>query len=392
MLRDFIDYRQQIKPILRARCYACHGTLKQESGLRVDTAALLLQGGDSGIAVMPGDAQASPLMQRLTADDLAERMPPEGEPLSAEQIAVLEAWIEQGADAPTDEVPESPPQDHWAFRLPRQPRDLPRVGLQAVRHPLDVWVAQRHAEFGRKTSPTAPRHRLLRRVYLDLIGLPPTRQQLHDFLSDPAPDAYERVVDRLLASPQYGERWGRHWMDVWRYSDWYGRRMVPDVWNSAPQIWRWRDWIIQSLNDDKGYDQMIVEMLAGDEVDPLNEQAGYATGYLIRNWYALNPNDWMRSNVEHVGKAFLGLTFNCAHCHDHKYDPITQEDYFRLRAFLSRSVFGRIARPTKPTLAPFSNTTTRNSARSFDWERCGFMTRRLTCRLGSTPAETSGIG
>ncbi len=122
-------------------------------------------------------------------------------------------------------------------------------------------------------------------------------------------------------------------MDVWRYSDWYGRRHVPDVWNSAPQLWRWRDWIVSSLNEDHGYDRMIHEMLAGDEIAPWDDEAGYATGYLIRNWYALNPNDWMRSIVEHTGKSFLGLTFNCAHCHDHKYDPIAHEDYFRFRAF-----------------------------------------------------------
>ncbi|MCA9201786.1 MAG: DUF1549 domain-containing protein, partial [Planctomycetales bacterium] len=130
-----------------------------------------------------------------------------------------------------------------------------------------------------------------------------------------------------------GERWGRHWMDVWRYSDWYGRRSVPDVWNSAPQIWRWRDWIVRSLNDDAGYDHMLRMMLAADEIAPDDDQAAVATGFLIRNWYALNPNDWMRNNVEHTAKAMLGLTFNCAHCHDHKYDPITHEDYFRFRAF-----------------------------------------------------------
>ena len=122
-------------------------------------------------------------------------------------------------------------------------------------------------------------------------------------------------------------------MDVWRYSDWYGRRYVPDVWNSAPQVWRWRDWIVRSLNEDHGYDRMLQEMLAADEICPADYQADHATGYLIRNWYALNPNDWMRNIVEHTGKAFLGLTFNCAHCHDHKYDPIAQEDYFRFRAF-----------------------------------------------------------
>jgi hypothetical protein len=170
-------------------------------------------------------------------------------------------------------------------------------------------------------------------VTLDLTGLPPTREEIEAARNDKGDDWYEKAVERLLESPRYGERWARHWMDVWRYSDWYGRRGVPDVWNSAPQIHRWRDWIVRSLNADRGYDRMLMEMLAGDEIAPEDEGARDATGYLVRNWYALNPNQWMRDIVEHTGKAFLGLTFNCAHCHDHKYDPILQEDYFRLRAF-----------------------------------------------------------
>jgi hypothetical protein len=225
------------------------------------------------------------------------------------------------------------PQKHWAFQPPVRPA-VPQVGSPAwISNPIDSFIAQEHMRHGLIPQREASKPALLRRVYLDLIGLPPTREQLLAFLADDSPDAYEREVHRLLESPQYGERWARHWMDVWRYSDWYGRRMVPDVWNSAPQIWRWRDWIVRSLNSDKGYDRMIAEMLAGDEIDPTSDEAGYATAFLIRNWYALNPNDWMRSNVEHTTKAFLGLTVNCAHCHDHKYDPITQDDYFRFRAF-----------------------------------------------------------
>jgi hypothetical protein len=223
--------------------------------------------------------------------------------------------------------------EHWAFRAPVRPPTPKVPNADWGGNPIDAFIAAEHTKHGLAASPPVAKNLLLRRVYLDLVGLPPTGDELRAFLADTAPDAYEKAVDRLLASPRYGERWARHWMDVWRYSDWYGRRAVPDVWNSAPQIWRWRDWIVRSLNADKGYDQMIMEMLAADEIAPGDDDAAVATGYLVRNWYALNPNQWMRDNVEHTGKAFLGLTLNCAHCHDHKYDPISQEEYFRFRAF-----------------------------------------------------------
>jgi hypothetical protein len=201
-----------------------------------------------------------------------------------------------------------------------------------VREPIDAFLAAGHERRGLVPLPPAEPHVLLRRLYLDLTGLPPTREQLREFLADPSEAAYVRVVDRLLASPQYGERWARHWMDVWRYSDWYGRRAVPDVLNSYAMIWRWRDWIVRSLNEDRGYDRMVREMLAADELAPADDANLAATGFLVRNFYRWNYNSWMKDNVEHTGKAFLGLTFNCAHCHDHKYDPIRHEDYFALRA------------------------------------------------------------
>jgi hypothetical protein len=330
---DPLDYVRQVKPILKARCYGCHGALRHESGLRMDTGRLIRQGGEGGAAVIPAQPDESLLLKRVSAEDASERMPRDAEPLTAVQIELVRTWISQGAKSPEDEQPEPDPREHWAFEPPRRPALPARDAANRTSNPIDAFVASAHARDGLAPQPAASKHVLLRRIYLDLIGLPPTRDELYAFLADDSPDAYERVVDRLLDAPQYAERWGRHWMDIWRYSDWYGRRNVPDVWNSAPQIWRWRDWIVRSLNEDKGYDQMIREMLAADEICPEDAEAAVATGYLIRNWYALNPNDWMRNIVEHAGKAFLGLTFNCAHCHDHKYDPITQEDYFRLRAF-----------------------------------------------------------
>ena len=328
---EVVDYAKQIKPLLKEHCSSCHGALRQKGKLRLDTVQLMRESG----VIVPGKDVESSLMGRITSKDEKQRMPPpsESDALTAKQIELLRQWIRQGAKGIADEKPEADPRNHWAFRKPVRPQ-VPVVKNQAwVRNPIDAFIAAEHQKQGLTPMPEAPKGLLLRRVYLDLIGLPPTREELHAFLADKSPDAYEKVVDRLLASPHYGERWGRHWMDVWRYSDWYGRRHVPDVWNSAPQIWRWRDWIIQSLNNDKGYDRMIQEMLAADEIAPADDGAVVATGYIVRNWYALNPHQWKRDMVEHVGKAFLGLTMNCAHCHDHKYDPISQEEYFRFRAF-----------------------------------------------------------
>lgn len=328
-----VDYTAQIKPILTERCLACHGALKQESGLRLDTGAFARAGGDSGPALVPGDPDGSLLIERVSATDLSERMPPEGQPLTPEEIALLTDWVRQNAESPADEQPEPDPREHWAFRPIERPT-VPSVdGAHSVLNPIDAFIAARHEQRGLTALPAAKPEQLLRRVYLDLIGLPPKRHELHAWLSDPSPAAYSRIVDELLNRPQHGERWARHWMDVWRYSDWHGRRHVPDVWNSAPQVWRWRDWIVDSLNSDLGYDDMVQAMLAADEIVPEDYEAAVATDYLVRNWYALNPNQWMRDNVEHTGKAFLGLMLNCAHCHDHKYDPILQDEYFGFRAF-----------------------------------------------------------
>ncbi|HKB39268.1 MAG TPA: PSD1 and planctomycete cytochrome C domain-containing protein, partial [Gemmataceae bacterium] len=328
-----VDYRRDVKPIFSSRCYSCHGALRQKAELRLDTGALIRKGSRSGPVVVPGKSDDSALIDAVMGKDRT-RMPPEkeGAALTEKQIAVLRAWIDQGAKAPDEPVPEDP-RKHWAFQKPVRP-PLPKVADPAwSRNPVDAFIAASHEKAKLRPRPLASKETLLRRVYLDLIGLPPTREELRAFLKDESPEAYEKVIDRLLADPRHGERWARHWMDVWRYSDWYGRRAVPDVWNSAPQVFRWRDWIARSLNADRGYDRMVMEMLAGDEIAPDNAEAGYATGYLVRNWYALNPNQWMRDIVEHTGKALLGLTLNCAHCHDHKYDPISQEEYFRFRAF-----------------------------------------------------------
>ena len=326
-------YATRIRPLLQERCYACHGALKQEAGLRLDTGALLRKGSENGSVIDIAAVEGALLLNRLSSGDDDYRMPPDGEPLTDEEVQHFQEWLVAGAVSPVDETPEPALSEHWAFRRPVRP-SLPVIAdSDWAQNAIDQLVQQRHDSVGLQRAADASAEHLLRRVTLDLIGIPPTPEQVREFVGDPSVKNYERVVDDLFASPHYGERWGRHWMDVWRYSDWYGRRQQNDVRNSAPQIWRWRDWIVNSLNQDKSYARMIQEMLAADEIAADDDATWAATGYLIRSYYSLNPNEWMRHNVEYTGKAFLGLTFNCAHCHDHKYDPITHDDYFRMRAF-----------------------------------------------------------
>lgn len=330
---EAVDYLRDVKPIFKERCFACHAALKQESNLRLDTAAAMVRGGDSGPALVAGKAGESLLLARVRAADESDRMPPEGKPLSAEQIATLSKWIAAGAPAPPNDLPEVDPQQHWAFVPPRRlPLPTAESG-QAVDqslNPIDALLAAEHDRLGLRPVAAVEKPLLLRRVYLDLIGLPPSRGQIRAFLADRRPDAYERVVDELLASPQYGERWGRHWMDVWRYTDWFG--LGDQLRYSQKHIWHWRDWIVESLNNDKGYDRMVVEMLAADELAPTDRDALRASGYLARDYFLFNRTTWLDETIEHTSKAFLGLTVNCAKCHDHKYDPISQVDYYKMRA------------------------------------------------------------
>jgi Protein of unknown function (DUF1553)/Protein of unknown function (DUF1549)/Planctomycete cytochrome C len=327
---DSVDYQKQIKPVLQARCYACHGVLKQKGGLRLDTAALAIRGG-SEPAIAPGDVDASPLLDRVSAEvGDPDRMPPEGEPLKPNEVEAIRMWIAQGAKAPADETPERDPRDHWAFRTPRRP-SVPSVEHpEWVKNPIDAFIAARHGERGLTPQPPADRRVWLRRVSLDLIGLPPTRDEQDAFVADDSALAVDHVVNRLLDSPQYGERWGRHWMDIWRYSDWWG--LGAEVRNSQKHIWHWRDWIIESINLDKGYDQMLREMLAADELYPDDLDKLRASGFLARQYFKFNRTTWLDETIEHTSKAMLGLTTNCAKCHDHKYDPFSQVEYYRMRA------------------------------------------------------------
>ena len=311
-------YLEKIKPLLRARCYACHGALKQESDLRLDTAKQMQAA---------GVLKSGKLLERVSSDDLDHRMPPEGEPLEPEQIASIRQWVKAGAHVPAEEVAEIAPADHWSF----QRVERPAVPAGGPGNPIDAFLAAKYRQHQLVPQGEAPRVILLRRLYIDLVGVPPTVAEIAAFEKDKSPQWYEKVVTHLLDDPRYGERWGRHWMDVWRYSDWWG--LGAQLRNSQKHIWHWRDWIVESLNDDMPYDEMVRLMLAGDELHPGDIDKLRGTGYLARNWFLFNRHQWMEETVEHVGKGFLGLTFNCAKCHDHKFDPIAQQDFYRMRAF-----------------------------------------------------------
>ncbi|MFO0903867.1 MAG: PSD1 and planctomycete cytochrome C domain-containing protein [Pirellulales bacterium] len=326
---DSIDYEKQIKPIFAARCVACHGALKQAAGLRLDTAAAAMAGGDGGPALRAKEADASLLVQRLNSSDPEQRMPQEGEPLKPEQIELVRRWINEGATAPVDERPEADPREHWSFQSVRRPA-VPAVHDATTQNPVDAFVLAQLAQHGLRPQVQATRSELIRRVYLDLLGLPPSPAEWAQLDADQKEGWYERLVNRLLDDPRHGQRWGRHWMDVWRYSDWWG--LGDQLRNSQLHLWHYRDWIVESLNADLPYDEMIRLMLAADELHPTDLSKLRATGYLARNYFLFNRNQWMDETVEHVSKAFLGLTTNCAKCHDHKYDPLDQTDYYRFRA------------------------------------------------------------
>ncbi len=328
-----------VRPLFERQCVSCHHAAPgRASGLDLTSRAKLLEGGDHGPGVDPAQAESSLLIKRLRHEK-KPGMPLNGEKLPEETIAKIVAWIKAGApyDAPlaqpTNLTRSQPDRSHWAFQKPVRPAPPKVRQARWGRNPVDAFLMAEWEKRGLTPAPDADPRLLVRRLYLDLTGLPPTLDETREFLADRAPDAYEKLVDRLLASPRYGERWGRHWMDIWRYSDWFGRREIGDHRFSFPHIWRWRDWIIESLNQDKGYDRMLVEMLAADEIAPNDDNMQRATGYLARNFHRFNRHVWLQDTVEHLAVGVLGVTMKCARCHDHKYDPIAQEEYYQLRAF-----------------------------------------------------------
>jgi hypothetical protein len=322
-------YTSKVAPVLKEKCVACHGPVRQEAGLRLDGGKLVIKGSDEGSVIDSKDPENSRLMVRVRSTKASERMPPEGEgvPLNQEQLGWLRDWISNGTPVPDQEETLAGPDEHWAFQpIPKE------VILEKPSSGNVIDAILNSLQHRRGIAPLSPTDAmtLLRRVTFDLSGLPPTREEIVNFLQDTSPEAYEKKIDQLLSRPSYGERWGRHWMDVWRYSDWDGYK--EELRGSQRNIWHWREWIVQSLNSNKPYDQMVMEMLAADELMPLDPSALRATGFLARNYHRSNRHIWLDATVEHTAKAFLGLTVNCSKCHDHKYDPISQMDYYRFRA------------------------------------------------------------
>ncbi|HWE40209.1 MAG TPA: PSD1 and planctomycete cytochrome C domain-containing protein [Isosphaeraceae bacterium] len=340
-------FREKVEPVLAAECYRCHSekATKLRAGLRLDSRAGMLKGGDTGPAIVPGKAEDSLIIQAIRHEDGLE-MPPKKPRLDDSTVAAFERWVALGAPGPAADTstPSSPyPDDarrHWAFQ-PVKKAAPPRVeGSAWVDNPIDGFVLAKLEERRWTPAPDAEKREWLRRVTFDLTGLPPSPEEIDAFLDDRSALAYENVVDRLLASPRYGERWAQHWLDVVRFAESEGYEYDRHI----PDAWRYRDYVIGSINQDKPFDRFLTEQVAGDEVAPDDPEARVATmfhrlGPVRRNAgnpdIALSRNEVLTERTDVLGAAFLGLTVGCARCHNHKLEPIAQKDYYRLQAFLA---------------------------------------------------------
>jgi mono/diheme cytochrome c family protein len=335
-----VDFVRDIQPLFAQHCVSCHGEKKQEADLRLDAKSRAFQGSVNGPVLAPSDSAKSRLIHLVAEVEPGEFMPRKGPRLTAAQIGLLRAWIDQGANWPdgVDAVRLSDPRAHWAFRPP-QPIAPPPVRNQAwPKNAIDQFVLARLEREGLSPSPEASRTTLTRRLSLDLTGLPPTPEQIDGFLADDSAEAYDRLVERLLSSKHYGEKWGRHWLDAARYADTNGYEK--DV---ARTIWPYRDWVIQALNADLPFDQFALEQLAGDLLPDATPDQIIATGFLRNSMFneegGVDPEqfrvDSIVDRVDTIGKTFLGLSIACGQCHNHKYDPLSQREYYRFYAFLN---------------------------------------------------------
>ncbi len=367
-----VDFAQEIRPLLEKHCLKCHGPEKQKSGWRVDVKETVLRGGDNYAPnVHPGKSAESPLIHFVAGLDEDMVMPQKGDRLTAEQIGLLRAWIDQGAKWPEEGEVTDPKKTHWAFQPVHRPEAPP--GSKAIDALIDAKLKER----GLARSPEADRRTLIRRLSFDLTGLPPTPEEIEAFVADHAPDAYEKWVDRLLASPRYGERWARHWLDVVRFAESQGFEMN----RPRERAWPYRDYVIAAFNDDKPYDQFIREQLAGDALG-----ADEATGFLVGGAFdqvkspdpvltAQQRADELHDMVGTTGGAFLGLTVNCARCHNHKFDPISQADYYAVTA-----VFQGVRHGERALRPPDATARAEQAARSA-------MNSARRCAVGHLPAR-----
>ena len=350
-----IDFQRDVRPVFERHCFRCHGPDKQKGGLRLDVKQGAFAGGDSGPAIVAGRSGESDLLRRIASTDQDERMPPEGSRLSAEEIARIRGWIEAGAEWPETAADRAASNGsvHWAWSPLVRPA-VPEPKHEAwCRSPVDRFIAAGLEARRREPAPEADRRTLIRRLYFDLIGLPPTDAEVGAFLADTDPQVYERLVDRLLASPQYGERWARHWLDVVHYGETHGY----DKDQPRRHAWPYRDYVIRALNGDKPYSRFVEEQVAGDALYPHTLDGVVALGFLAAGpWDLIGHKEVPESKrdgriarhldrddmVATVINTFNSLTVQCAQCHAHKFDPIPQEDYYRLQA-----VFAAVDRADK---------------------------------------------
>ena len=361
-----VDYARDIEPILHERCYLCHGAQQQMSGLRLDSREAAFKGGATGAVIVPGDPTESKLVARISSSSDGFRMPPGGEPLSASETSLISAWIAGGAVWPDSHSGpeararqrESAADSHWAFQPVRRP-DPPDVNATDwVRNPIDRFVLARLEAEGLAPSPEAAPETLLRRIHLDLVGLPPGG------LAEPSgsdrSSAYEEVVDGLLRSQHFGERWALQWLDLARYADSEGYERDP----LRPHAWRWRHWVINAINQDMPFDRFTIEQIAGDLLQRATTEQRVATGFLrngIKNREAGTKNAQKRfeetvDRVNTVANTWLGLTVGCAQCHDHKYDPISQREFYGMFAFFHNAVERDLEAPLPGELGPHLRT------------------------------------
>ncbi|MDA0205211.1 MAG: PSD1 and planctomycete cytochrome C domain-containing protein [Acidobacteria bacterium] len=354
---ETVDFAKQIQPIFEQRCVGCHGPGQQFNGLRLDRKADALKGGASGPAILPGDSANSRLIHLVAGYQVKVVMPPTGDPLTAQQVGLLRAWIDQGANWPDDNAAAETKPTHWAY----QPRTKPTPPTVAdARTAIDQFVLARLQSEQIEPSPEANRRTLLRRLSLDLTGLPPTRELMQTFLADEAPQAYENAVDSLLASEHYGEKWAMHWLDQVRYADSDGYEKD----NVRPNAWRYRHWVIEALNRDMGFDEFTIEQIAGDLLENPTADQLTATGFhrntLKNREGGVNYEQFrFEENVDRVhtvATVWLGSTIGCSQCHNHKFDPFLQQDFYRLFAFFNNIEEGFAPAPLPGELGPYLQT------------------------------------